>query len=853
LHQVLYPLLKNLDQLDELQRRALDSAFGLRQGAAPDRMTISHAALELLVRSTATAAILIVVDDMPWLDQVSAMILGFVARRTAGTRIGFLAAARTGEEGFFGHAGIRTHTLAPLSDSSSQALLDSHYPALKARARRRLLAEAQGNPLALLELPIALTSQTDRSLNPTLPLTRRLQDVFASRIHDLPDRTRHALLLIVLDGTDDLRVLRLGQPDSEIDDLAPAGRAQVIAVDRAAGRVSFRHPLIRSAVVELATDDERRHAHLILAERRADQLPRRAWHLAEASIGPDEQVAALLQDVAHTNLFRGDSVGAITELLRAAELSPDGTDRSSRLAEAAYLGAIVTGDLRDVPTLMDAARRADPVHGGSLAGAVAGAYHLLNESGDVDNAHRLLVDAINALPNPADAHNKVLVEALYTLLMVSFFGGRAELWPAFHTAFDRLRPRPPQLLSILAQTFSDPARLARPAVADLDAAIAGMRTETSPARIVRTAIAGSYLDRISDCREPLWRAIRHGREGGAVTSAIEALFLLGNDAYFGGRWDEVGTLTKEGLALCHAHNYPLLRWPAIFLQALVSSNRGDQATSSRLTDEMSHWASPRRVGIVTAYVWHVRTLSALSRGDFDEAYRCAVIVSPAGELASYVPNALWMIMELVEAAARSGRSREAAAHVAAARDAQIDKLSSRLALAVAGADAMAAADADHRDLFERALRTADADLWPFDLARIHLAYGERLRRTKSPSDARAHLGAALDRFEQLAARPWAKRAGNELRATGLRRMPTNRLKDPSAGSLLTAQQRQIAELAAEGLSNKQIGERLFLSSRTVGYHLHQVFPKLGITSRAALRDALAALPAAHPTDPPTST
>jgi DNA-binding CsgD family transcriptional regulator len=207
----------------------------------------------------------------------------------------------------------------------------------------------------------------------------------------------------------------------------------------------------------------------------------------------------------------------------------------------------------------------------------------------------------------------------------------------------------------------------------------------------------------------------------------------------------------------------------------------------------------------------------------------------------------------VEAAARSGRSREAAAHVAAARDAQIDKLSSRLALAVAGADAMAAADADHRDLFERALRTPDADLWPFDLARIHLAYGERLRRTKSPSDARAHLGAALDRFEQLAARPWAKRAGNELRATGLRRMPTNRVKEPSAGSLLTAQQRQIAELAAEGLSNKQIGERLFLSSRTVGYHLHQVFPKLGITSRAALRDALADVPTAHPADPPTST
>ena len=504
--------------------------------------------------------------------------------------------------------------------------------------------------------------------------------------------------------------------------------------------------------------------------------------------------------------------------------------------------------------MLDAARRADPEHGGSLAGAVAGAYHLLNESGDIDNAHRLLAGAIDALPNPSDAHDKVLVEALYTLLMVSFFGGRSELWTAFHTAFDRLRPRPPQLLSILARTFSDPARLAWSAVADLDSAIAALRTETSPARIVRTAIAGSYLDRIGGCREPLWRAIRHGREGGAVTSAIEALFLLGNDAYFGGRWDEVPALTEEGLALCRAHNYPLLRWPGLFLQALVSSNRGDQATSRSLTDEMSRWASPRRVGIVTAYVWHVRTLSALSRGDFDEAYRCASVVSPAGELASHVPNALWLIMEMVEAAARSGRSlRRDRPQSTAARDAQVGRLSPRLALAVAGADAMAAADADHRDLFERALRTPDADLWPFDLARVHLAYGERLRRTKSPSGARVHLAAALDRFEQLAARPWARRAGNELRATGLRRMPADRLMDPSAHSSLTAQQRQIAELAAEGLSNKQIGERLFLSSRTVGYHLHQVFPKLGITSRAALRDALAGLPTADPAEPPTPT
>jgi DNA-binding CsgD family transcriptional regulator len=834
LHQLLFPLLDIVGELDEVPRTALRSALGLQDGGIPDRMMISHAALDLLTRAAATAPILIVVDDLPWLDPASSAALGFVARRAAGTRVCFLATTRTDEgEGF----GLRGYELRPLSEASSEALLDSRYPELGLRSRRRLLDEAHGNPLALLELPVALTSRgADRGVaGGTLPLTRRLQTVFAGRVRGLPAATRRALLLAVLDGTGDLRVLRYGEPGSEADALAAADRAQVISIDGAAATVSFRHPLIRSAVVELATAGERRRAHQILAGRRRDDTARRAWHLAEASTGPDEEVAALLQQVAHVNLFRGDSVGAITELLRAADLSPAGADRSSRLAEAAYLGAIVTGDLRDVPSLMDAARRADPQHGGSLAGAVAGAYHLLNEAGDVDNAHRLLAGAIESLPAPGDAHNKTLIEALYTLLMVAFFGGRAELWPPFHAAVARLRPRPPQLLEILAHTFSDPVRLARPMLGRLDAAIDRLRTETSPARIVRTAIAGSYLDRVGGCREPLWRAVRHGRDGGAVTSAIEALFLLGNDAYFSGRWDDVLALTDEGLALCQKHDYSLLQWVGQFLQALIATSRGDHATSRALTDQMGRWAAPRRVGIVSAYVWHVRTITALSQGDFDEAYRCASAISPPGELAPHVPNALWLIMELVESAARSGRPAEAAAHVAAARRAQVAELSPRLALTVAGAAAMAAPDLM---LFDDALRTPDADRWPFDLARIRLAYGERLRRAGAPSQARTHLSVALDAFEQLGARSWATRASNELRATGVHR---ERSAAPGEAGL-TAQQWQIAELAAGGLSNKQIGERLFLSARTVGYHLYQIFPKLGVTSRAALRDALADLP-----------
>lgn len=851
LHQLLYPLLGDRPRLDEPQRAALGSALGLAEGPPADRLVVSCAALALLTHAAGTAPVLVIVDDLPWLDQASATVLGFIARRLAGHRIGFLAASRTGEEGFFDRSGIRTYEIEPLSEAASAALLASRHPALTARARRRLLTEAKGNPLALLELPVALTRApraAPSALPATLPLTRRLQAVFAGRVRDLPEGTRRVLLLLVLDGSGDLRMLRTEGPRTEVDDLAPAERAQLLSVDPAAARLSFRHPLICSAVVELSTADERRQMHRTLAERRKDEPQRRAWHLAEASEGPNEQVAALLQEVAHKNLLRGDSVGAITELLRAADLSPAGTDRSRRLAEAAYLGAIVTGDLRDVPALMDAARRADPQHGGALAGAVAGAYHLLNESGDIDNAHRLLTGAIESLPDPTDVHNKTLIEALYTLLMVAFFGGRPTLWTAFDQAVDRLRPGPPQLLAILAGTFSDPARRALPVLDRLDSVIARLRNETSPARIVRTAIAGSYLDRIGDCREPLWRAVRHGREGGAVTSSIEALFLLGNDAYFAGRWDELLSLTEEGLALCEAHNYRLIHWSGLFLRALVASARGEADTSRALTDQMTRWAAPRRVGVVAAYVSHVRTLTALSRGDFDGAYRHASTVSPAGHLAPHAPNALWLIMELVEAAARSGRADDATAHAAVVREARIAELSPRLALAVAGATAMAASDEDHRDLFELALRTPDADRWPFDLARIQLAYGERLRRTKSPAAARDHLSVALDSFEQLGAQPWITRTGNELRAAGIH----HDRAVPSAVEALTPQQRQIALLAASGLTNKQIGERLFLSSRTVGYHLYLIFPKLGVSSRAALRDALSDLPAAgDPDSPPT--
>jgi DNA-binding CsgD family transcriptional regulator len=842
LHQLLHPCLAELPHLTPLHAQALNVALGLGEGPPPAQLQVASAVLALLQQAAKEQPLLLIVDDLPWLDRASALVLGMVARRLAGLPVALLAACRTGEPSFFDQGTLPVVRVEPLSDEAAAQLLASRYPVMTPRVQRRLLDAALGNPLALLELPVSL-GDLARTVAGTLPAAlppgRRLQTVFASRVQALPASVYDLLLLAVLDGTGDLRLVRALAADRGGQGLESAERAGLVRADESTARLAFRHPLIRSAIVELSTSEQRRRAHAELAARLAGHPERYAWHLAEATEEPDERVAALLQEVAHANLRRGDSVGAVTELLRAAELSPSGKGRSGRLAEAAYLGSIVTGDLRDAPRLLEQARRAHPGPGGPLSAAVAGAYHLLHGDGDVDTAHRLLTTAIDELNDPRDAHNKVLIEALYTLLMICFFGGRADMWPPLQDAVDRLTPRPPELLAILSKTFSDPARLTPAMLARADASVAGLGQQVSPARIIRTGIAVAYLDRLSYCREPLQRAIQHGREGGAVTSAIEALFLLAQDAFHTGRWGEARQLTGEGLRLCDAHGYHLLAWPGRLTAALLSAARGDSQAATDSALSMDAWAAPRRAGIIGAYAAHVRSLTALGQADFETAFRNAAAISPPGTLAPYAPHALWVLLDLVEAAIHTGRRAEAAAHVAAARDCHLDRLSPRLRLVVLAGQAITEpqTDTNPETALELAITEPGNGRWPFDLARIQLIYGSHLRRVKRTTDARRQLAAAAEVFRRLGAIPWAARADGELRATGISVSVAG-----TGPASLTPQQRQIALLAAAGHTNKEIAARLFLSPRTVSTHLHQVFPKLGITSRAALRDALAGTP-----------
>jgi len=839
LNQLLLPLLGALPQLPAVHRDALNVALGFGDGAPPSRLVVSNAALVLL-RQTATARpVLVILDDLPWLDRASAGVLSFVARRLAGSQVGLLGASRTGEVDFFDHAGLPELEVPRLDDVAAGRLLDSRFPELASTVRQRILAEAQGNPLALLELPVALSPGMRASagaLPSALPLSRRLQALFGSRITELPPRTRQLLLLMALDGTGDVRILEGGTaPGAGFRDLAAAEQARIAYVDQATHRLAFRHPLMRSAVVDLSHAEERRSAHRVLADVWAAQPDRRAWHLAEAAVEPDESVAAQLEGTAARLLARGDAVGCVKALTRASELSPHSAERGRRLAAAAYIGADVAGDLVNASKVLAELRRGDVNLEGSLQAAVAASAFLLNADGDVATAHRLVVRAIETRVGAHDGADPLLEEALNTLMMVCYYGGTADLWQPFHEIARSVRV--PLAVIQNSKTFADPVRTALTGLRPLEAAIEALARESDPTRIVRTAIAGCYIDRMGGCREALWRVVRDARQGGAVASGLNASMVLAWDDFFAGDWDEADELDGEVVRVAEELGYGLLAWPAKLVLALIASARGDDRRTLEL-NAVVEWARPRGFGVVEWYARQARGLAALGRGDFEDAYQQASRISPPGTLASHVPHALSVLMDLVEAAVRTGRDAEAAAHVAAMQEANLAGVSTRLALVVGASAAMAAPDDTAFELFQAALTLPEIERWQFDLARVRLAYGERLRRRRAMVAARVQLNAALETFERLRARPWMDRASAELRATGQAK--------PRAGdhvlNRLTAQEFEIVSLAASGLTNKQIAERLFLSHRTVSGHLHRAFPKLGVSTRAALRDALASFP-----------
>jgi DNA-binding CsgD family transcriptional regulator len=714
------------------------------------------------------------------------------------------------------------YRLHPLTEEAAQSLVGN---ALAPTVRRRVLAEAAGNPLALLELPDALTGAQRRAaaqLPAVLPLTERLEALYADRVKNLPGMCRWTLLLGALGGRNAIRVVGRNY----LETVAPAERDHLVSVARDGGEFTFNNSLIRAAVVSVSTTADRRRAHQALATALNASPERRAWHLGEAATEPDENVAGLLERSAELAHARGDSERAIASLTRAAELSPEPNRRARRLALAAYLGADAAGEIDIAEQFALLARRHKSA---PLLAVVASAMVLTNGDGDIRAAHDLVASAIEAGDHGYDAGDRTLSEALHTLLFLSWYAGDERAWERCLAAFARLQGPVEPSLALESELLPDPART-DPAVASrLRTMLAGLPQETDPTYVSRVGGLAFLLDWEGAARDELWRVVRHTRAGTApMRRRITGLAALGFELFHTGQWKSLQDVADEGAALCEESGFTFILWYFRYQRALLAATRGEGS------DDLLHWASKRGARGVEMYARQARALHHNGIRDHAAAYQDATAIAPAGSFPRFMPQALWAAFDLVEAAVHTGRPAEAKAHAAAMRDLPVCLLSSRLALLSAGAAAMVADDADVRYAFEAALRSPDAHRWPFEHGRIRLAYGERLRRMRATQDAREQLRAAADIFRELPAPSWLERAESEIRATGLSR-PRNA---SCRFTELTPKEWEIAELAASGMSNKEIGERLFLSHRTIGSHLYQIFPKLGLSSRAGLRDAL---------------
>ncbi|MCT9935319.1 AAA family ATPase [Planotetraspora sp. A-T 1434] len=835
LHQLLHPVRRHIGDLSEEHRSALERALGQVSGAAPDAMTIGSAVLDLLALTASEQPLFLIIDDVHWFDRPSAETCAFVFRRLADYEIVTALAARSDVETPFDSARLPELEISALPESEAADLLAFAHPELGPDARREVLEQAQGNPLALEELPRAFADgrvSGDDLLPAGVPLSRRLEAVYGRRVRDLSDSTRLRLLRAALDG------MRAGNaPRSRttaqyrLRDVDEAIEMGLLVTDPRESAMAFRHPLVRSAIAQMATPNERRAAHADLAEVYRHDPERRAWHLAAATLDPDESVAAALEKAARIATLRGGSTAAVAALTRAAELSPRNADRSRRLADAAYIAG-QSAQLDQAQRLLEESDRAVGAVE-SAASAVTSAYLALYRYGDVVSAHRGLLHALRREGGGADP--ETLSRLLHVLLAVSHFACDPQLWALTDAEFDRFADRVEPLTLLYRDSWGDLVHRGFTVRARLEEAFAEL-SSGEPWDVMRLTVSAFYVDMLAECRPALRRMVEREGEAGAITNVMTMLHVVMLDQIGSGHWDEAEATGRRGLEMTIRHGYELFAHQFRSYLGVIAASRGDLEQARELRDTVESWARPRGIGLLTQFHDLIGTLAALGAGDYETAYLHASSVTQPGIFTPYSHQAPRMLLDLVEAALHTGRSEQARRHALAAEEARLGEISPRLELLTLGSLAMTAPDDQARELYEQALARPAGGRFPFEQARIRLAYGVWLRRLHANGAAREALHLAQEAFARLGARPWLARAQLELRATGagVRSGNGNRPQ-------LTAQEKEIAELAATGLSNKEIGARLFLSPRTVGSHLYKIFPKLGITSRASLRDALAAM------------
>ncbi len=839
LHQLCAPMLDRLDALPEPQQAALCVALGLASGAAPDRFLVALAALSLLAEVAAERPLLCVVDDAQWLDAASAQVLGFVARRVLAESVAIVFAVRdpTDEREL---AGLPELMLAGLPEREARALLATVIPGrLDERVRDRFVAETRGNPLAILELPRALAvtpSPGGFGLDGAYALPGRIEESFLRRLEALPEEARLLLLVAAAEPLDDpLLVWRASEQLGIGFSAATADATEgLLAIGE---RVTFRHPLVRSAVYRSATLQERQAVHRALAEATDPQVDpdRRAWHVAQASTAPEERVAMELERSAARAQARGGLGAAAAFLERAATLSPDPSRRATRLLAAASAK-------RDAGALDAASRLLGAVDSEVLDELGRGRVEMLHGQIAFDQfrageAARHLAGAAKRLePVAIGLARKTHLEALGASMYLGDRDGPAGMRAIAQAA---LRAPPPRgspaasdaLLEGYALLLTEGHRAAAPSLRRARELVLAPHPATDDhGHWLWFAVAGNAITIAQELWDAdAWRALsaRHeqfARDSGALVQLQFALNMVAWVRVLAGDLTESAQALEEERTIADATG----NRPISFTDMLVAAGRGQDGRAAELIEATTREAPARgRVACFAAYASAVLHNGLGRHAEARDAARSAFDPDHLGFGPFVVP-------ELAEAAARTGD--------AALLTSLLEWLTERTHVTRSewslGTEARVralmsegdAAESAYREAIDRFGRTW---LRP-ELARGHLLYGEWLRREGRRVDARKQLRTAHQMLDAIGMQAFAERARRELLATGEKA----RKRTADTRDELTGQERQIAALARDGLSNPEIGARLFLSSRTVEWHLGKVFAKLGITSRIGLRDAL---------------
>ena len=835
LHQLCGPLLDRLGRLPAPQREALEIVFGLSAGAAPDRFLVGLGVLSLFSEVSEERPLLCVIDDAQWLDQASALTLAFVARRLLAERVGIVFAARqSGEE--LQH--VPELEVRGLSDRDARALLGSAVRfRLDERVRERIIAETRGNPLALLELPRGLTATQlagGFGLLGAEGLTGRIEESFVRRIATLSGDARRLLLLAAAEPLGDPLLLWRAAERLGIGPAA-AGGAEADGLLAIGERVTFRHPLVRSAIYRSAAEDDRRVVHLALAEATDQDVDpdSRAWHLAAAATGPDEHVALELERSAGRAESRGGVAAAAAFLQRAVALTDDPTRRAERALAAAQasLGAGAIDVARD---LLAAARVGplDELQRARLDLLRAEAAYSESRGSE---APALLLRAAKTLDT---LDPKLARETYLDAWSAALFAGRlASTGGLHHVSREALAaprpagpPRPSDLLlDGFARAFTDGRSAAAPV---LERAARGFATsDVSTEEVLRwgwlaTAAAVMVWD-YETCLAVATRGVQLAREVGALTVLAVSVNVLTQAVVLGGQFGKAALLVAEADSVTEATGTQVAPYGALVLGGL----QGRESDATGLIDGSIQAFTAGGQGTAVQYAHWARSLLLNGVGRYAEALTAA---EKASEDTPELFVAVWAAIELLEAATRSDQP-EAANHaleriVAATAVAPTDWALGILARSRALLSGGLAAEELYREAIDRLSRTR---LRP-ELARAHLLYGEWLRCENRRVDAREQLRVAHAMLADIGMEAFAERARRELLATGetVRRRTVKTLDE------LTPQEVQVARLAADGQTNAEIGAQLFLSPRTVEWHLSKVFGKLGVSSRKQLRPAL---------------